>query len=113
MRGGPGMCSRSGWRGSAGRYFGGEMVSAGENFGGRWPSGFKAPPMVSVETLLSVAVVHLAAADLPGGLLKTFYVGVLGLEFMGADEGRILFRHQMREIVLVRDQRELGRLGLL
>jgi hypothetical protein len=73
----------------------------------------KAPPLVPVEALLAVGEVTLAAGAVPRGVLREFYVHVLGLTFVWADGDVIQFSHDRRQIRLDRGHAEPGRLGLL
>ncbi len=76
------------------------------------PLVVKVPPMVPVETLVTVGRVTLAAGDVARGVLKKFYTEVLGLTFVEWTEEAVRFRHQQREVVLERGA-ELARAGLM
>jgi catechol 2,3-dioxygenase-like lactoylglutathione lyase family enzyme len=69
------------------------------------------PPLVSVASLLAIAEVHLAAADIPPRLLRNFYEGVLGLKFVSAEADALHYVHQQRQVVVAQGA-NLGALGL-
>jgi catechol-2,3-dioxygenase len=77
------------------------------------PLHVKVPPMVPVETLITIGKISLHAGDVPNRVLKTFYTQVLGLTFVGGDENGLRFRHHQREVELLREPGEPRRAGLM
>jgi len=77
------------------------------------PLKIPTPPVAPVEALLAVAEVRLSAGDIPPKLLRQFYEGLLGLQFVDADGGALRFSHQRRTIVLARDAHGPGQVAFL
>jgi catechol-2,3-dioxygenase len=76
----------------------------------------RANPPLSIDALLAIDLVSLAAADVPRGLLRDFYSGLLGLLQTGnPDDGPDLLRfsHHRRSILLDRNRPDPGHLALL
>ncbi|HVT83182.1 MAG TPA: VOC family protein [Phycisphaerae bacterium] len=73
----------------------------------------KPPPAINVEALAAIAQVRLMAGDVPRGLLRAFYEGVIGMRLVPQDGADVLFRHQRREVLLERERTELGRAAFL
>jgi len=74
-------------------------------------------PVVSAEILLAIDEVRLCAGAAPRRVLREFYEEVLGLTFVQpnekASDGEMRFVYERRRVVLERERKEPGRLGLL
>ena len=70
-------------------------------------------PVVPVDSLMAVGDVTLAASDIPRGILRQFYGGILGLTFVDAEVEFLRFTQNNRMIRLDRNHPESGRLALL
>jgi hypothetical protein len=73
----------------------------------------KRPPALAVEALAAVGQVRLAAFDIPPGILRRFYEGIVGFTFIPGEGPDLLFRYLQREILLQRDRAELGHAAFL
>ena len=73
----------------------------------------KPAPAISVEALAAVGQVRLMASDVPRGILRQFYEGVIGLTFVPTEGDDVLFRQLRREVLLERGRTELGRAAFI
>ncbi len=73
----------------------------------------KPAPALAVEALAAVGQVHLMAGDIPGGILRRFYEGIIGFTFIPTEGPDLLFRQLRREILLQRDRTEPGHAAFL
>jgi len=71
------------------------------------------PPGIPIEAVAAVERVTLSAGDIPPGILKAFYVRLLGLRFISADEQGLIFSHSRREIFLERGRESVGQAALI
>jgi len=80
-----------------------------ENTGSKLPPLKKiVVPVVRVEELAAVAEVRLSAADVPWGILRQFYLDVLGMKHVETGMDVIRFMYQRRQVALVRELAEPG-----
>ncbi|HEY4330306.1 MAG TPA: VOC family protein [Phycisphaerae bacterium] len=76
------------------------------------------PPLMSVKAMVAVSVVRLSSGDVPRGILRQFYEGVVGMRVVKSDEqeecevARFVYQ---RRVVILRGGAigEQGRLGFL
>ncbi len=71
------------------------------------------PPEIPVDAVAAVDRVTLSAGDIPPGILKGFYVRMLGLRFISGDENGLIFSHARRQILLERGHEGVGQVALI
>src|SRR5690349_12153323 len=80
-----------------------------ENTGSKLPPLKKiVVPVVRVEELAAVAEVRLSAGDVPWGILRQFYLDVLGMKHVETGLDVIRFMYQRRQVALLRELAEPG-----